>query len=231
MMHPDDGALLRFLDMDTSGYEYDELGEHLGRCSGCSERLEDIRDTICLVAAALSRTDVSVRKRRQRALPRMFAVAATILLAVAVYYTPLRAWVAERARELWSVNEDVDEHVPLTQQEVDARAPSSGSVSFVTTSDVFLIEVTARQETGSLTVTVGPGEMATARIRGDLIDESLFVLPGGIRIVNTTASTTAYFVALPAGVERIEVVIANEGAVVLQPSEAQREWTIPMSAQ
>jgi hypothetical protein len=231
MMHPDDGALLRFLDMDTSGHECDELSEHLGRCSGCSERLEDIRDTMCLVAAALSRTDVSVRKRSQRALPRILAVAATILLAVAVYFTPLRAWVVERARGLWSVSNDVDVQVPLTQQEVDARAPSSGSVSFITTSDVFLIEVTSWQEAGSLAVTVGSGEMATATIRGDLIDESLFVLPGGIRIVNTTASTTAYTVVLPPGVGRIEVQIANEGAVVLQPSDTQRAWTIPMASQ
>jgi hypothetical protein len=230
MTHPDDGALLRYLDMDTARDEYDEVSEHVSHCPSCSERLDDVRDTMSFVAAALARTDTSVRKRNRRTLPRILAVAATILLAVAVYFTPLRAWVAERARELWSANGDVEEPVANSQQTADMPPLSSGSVSFVTTGDVFVLEVTARQVTGTLTVAIGSGEMATATISGDLVDESLYVMPGGLRIVNTTTSTTTYTVALPPGVRRIVVQIANEEAVVLHPSETQREWTVPVAA-
>jgi hypothetical protein len=70
--------------------------------------------------------------------------------------------------------------------------------------------------------------MATATISGELIDESLLVLPDRLRIVNSRASTTTYTVVLPTGMRRIEVVVANENAVLLEPTETRRVWTIPV---
>jgi hypothetical protein len=229
MTHPDEGAFLRFLDMETSRQEFDEMQEHLGRCPACIDRLGDIRDTMSFVAAALSRTDLLARKRKSGTLPRFFAAAATIVLAAAVYFTPLRAWVTDRARELWSVRDDTEVPVDAAQRSVVEFPPSRGIVSFFPTNDVFVLEVTSRQETGSLNVSIGAGEMATATISGDLTDESLFVLPGRLRIVNTTESTTMYTVVLPPGVGRIEVVVAGEVALVLRPSDAQRSWTMPVA--
>ena len=224
MTHPDDGALLRHLDMELTDCEFDEVREHLTRCASCHNRLEEIQSTM----NALSRADTSVRTLRQRLLPRFVAVAASILLAVAVYFTPLRAWVAEQARLRWNTGEETDVSSVHARQDAVTHQPTIGSVSFFPTNEVFVLELTSRQEEGSLTVAFGGGEMATATISGDLVDESLMVLPDRLRIVNSTTSTTTYAIVLPPSVRTIGVTIANENAVVLQPSNAQRTWTIPL---
>ena len=155
MTHPDDGALLRHIDMELNESEFDELREHLSRCASCYNRLEEIQSTMSLVANALSRTDMSVRTRRQRLLPRFVAVAASILLAVAVYFTPLRAWVAEQARQRWNAGEEAEVSSVHAKGETVAPQPTTGSVSFFPANEVFVLELTSRQEVGSLTVAFG----------------------------------------------------------------------------
>lgn len=231
MTHPDDGVLLRHLDMELEGCESDEVTEHLTRCRSCNERLIEIQNTMSIVANALSRTDLTSGTRRQVSLPRMFAVAASILLAVTAYFTPLRAWVLERAQQMWNVGDEAEISYASLPPEPSVSEPTSATVSFEPTSEVFALELSSRQMGGALTVSIGNGGMATATISGELVDESLLVLPGRLRIVNSAASTTTYAVVLPPTVSRIEVIVASEDTVVLRPSLEQQLWTVPVQLQ
>lgn len=228
MTHPDDGVLLRHLDVELVGCESDEVTEHLTRCRSCNERLIEIQNTMSVVANALSRTDMTSGTRRQVSLPRILAVAASILLAVTVYLTPLRAWVVERAQQVWNAGVETDNPSAPPPQRDTAAQPATGSVSFVPANGVFALELSSRQKVGTLTVSIGSSDMATATISGDQLEESFLVLPDRLRIVNSAVSTTTYAVVLPATVGRIDVFVANEDAIMLQPSKTQQEWIVPV---
>jgi hypothetical protein len=229
MTHPDEGALLRYLDGQLLASEIENVQEHLSTCITCAARNEEIRRTLSRVTVALREMDTDPRRSRTRDIRWLAAAAAVVLLALASSVAPVRAWILNRTQALWEAvvaSEGATTTIPDTAHVVE---PTTASVSFVPTTDVFILEVTARQVVGSLTVEIGDNDTATATIAGNGQNEELVVLPNGLRIVNAPGSVATYVVQLPAGLSQIEVALAGEPPVVLDRSGGRREWVIPLA--
>jgi anti-sigma factor RsiW len=194
MTHPDEGALLRYLDGQLLASEIENVQEHLSTCITCAARNEEIRRTLSRVTVALREMDTDPRRSRTRDIRWLAAAAAVVLLALASSVAPVRAWILNRTQALWEAvvaSEGATTTIPDTAHVVE---PTTASVSFVPTTDVFILEVTARQVVGSLTVEIGDNDTATATIAGNGQNEELVVLPNGLRIVNAPGSVATYVV-------------------------------------
>ena len=80
--------------------------------------------------------------------------------------------------------------------------------------DEFVLEFATRQAGGTLTVRPEPGPEVAVEAAG-AGGAPLLVLPGGVRIRNTAASTASYRVALPPAVRRVRVRVGGGAEVVV----------------
>jgi hypothetical protein len=77
--------------------------------------------------------------------------------------------------------------------------------------DPVTIRVATRQAAGgTLTIQAGTEPIVSATITGEANGAELRVLPEGLRITNTRASTAGYLIRVPAGLSRVMVVIGEE---------------------
>lgn len=226
MTHPDDGALLRFLDGQLLLGEAEDVRDHLATCTSCIDRAEEIRRTLRDVAAALQDADAAPRHEGMRNI-KWLAAAALVLLAIATAVAPVRAWFLNRTHELWDalVASDSTALVDETPEVETATA----SVSFVPSTSAFILEVTTLQADGSLTVEIINDSVATASISRNLQSEELLVLPGGLRIINSPSSSAAYVIQLPASLSQIEVIVAGNEPSILDLSGTRRRWLVPIN--
>jgi hypothetical protein len=141
---------------------------------------------------------------------------------------PVRAWILRLPKTLWETVVPSEVTTPIAPDTSLVVEPDEASVSFVPTADVFVVEVTARQLEGSLTIEIVDRDTATATIVGPSNAEELLVLPSGFRIINVPNSVATYAVQLPARLDRIRIVVAGQQVMVLDLSEGRREWFIPL---
>ena len=228
MKHPDDGALLRYLDGQLLAGEEAEVSQHIRTCVACTARQEEIRRTLNTVTDALQRTDAQPRRSRARSIRWPAAVAAGVLLTLTLGVAPVRAWILRLPKTLWETVAPSEVTSPTAPDTSHAVEPDEASVSFVPPAEVFVVEVTTRQLEGSLTIEIVDHDTATATIVGKSNAEELIVLPSGFRIVNALNSVAKYAVQLPARLDQIQVVVADQPAIVLDLSEGQREWVIDL---
>jgi len=227
MKHPDDGALLRYLDGQLLADEEAVVSQHVGTCVECTTRQEEIRRTLNTVADALQLTDARTQGSRGRSIKWPVAIAAGVLLALMLGVAPVRAWVLRLSKTLWETVVPSEVTNPITPDTSLAVEPGEATVSFVPQADVFVVEITTRQLEGSLTIEIVDHDTATATIVGIGDTEEIIVLPNGFRVVNAQNSTAKYVVRLPARLDQINILVAGEPAVLLT-DDSRSEWVIPL---
>lgn len=249
--HASDGDLVRWLDGEADAAERSRTHAHVAMCDACAERLEMFRRRSARLSTLLTETDAPLPAlspplgpvERGRARERRFRVprptasgwlraAAVVLLvaAVALSVDPVRAWVVDRWTDLEAAfTEDAGVPAPIP---VPASESTGGAVvSFVPTGEVFRLTFDHPQAGGELVLRVEDGAQASVQIV-DGAGEMLLVLPGGVRVHNSAASTADYSVRVPAGLEAVRVRIGG-GAAVTYPvgaPGAARRLTIDLAA-
>ena len=166
------------------------------------------------------------RAARRRTVVRWRVAAAIALFAVAaVGVRPVRAWILQAARVLWSAAAGAPHTAPAPP-----RAPGASTVTFTPLSPVFALRVAQAQSSGTLTVETTPAAAASASAGGGQGGAELVVLPDGLRIVNDSGSAASYRVRLPATVARIEVGIGRASPRVLTPHGPGARWVLDLRA-
>lgn len=230
-LHIDDGALVRWMDDECDRTERGTLVAHLETCSDCRGRLGTLRTRADRVRVLLQLTDTTRQgKGRRRPWPLHAVAASLLLLAGGLLVEPVRAWVVDRVVGAWAaVTGGASEtSQPAAAPQAPALPRPEGGVSFVPTGDVFTLEVSARQRTGTLSVSLVQGETARAVVRGGAGDEALVVLPAGLRIENDTDSEADYLIELPAGLAAVRVLVRGEPPRVLDPGTGIAGWRLPL---
>lgn len=247
--HPSAGVLVRRLDGELDDAASARLSRHLLRCAACHERISELESHSREVGRYLRSLEVgegvdAVRLRRAKAavrgaewrhrskvrVRRAWAVAAALAGVMAVSFSaePVRAWVMR--------------YLPIRTVETEAVAPvvtlpsavvgSGGSVvSFQPTGESFELSVEAVQAGGELLIQVLPIERATAQVTSGA-GESLLILPTGLRIENSAASTASYRVTLPTGVGGVVLRVGNAEPRVIAIPDDTRGWrlTVPLGS-
>jgi len=228
MTHPDNGALLRYLDGQLLAEEEEQVSQHVGTCIECTTRQEEINRTLHTVAAALQRTDGRPKQSHTRSIRWPVAIAAGVLLALTFGVAPVRGWILHFPKTMWEVIVSGQGSTPIAPDTSLVVGPNVASVSFVPPAAVFVVEVTTMQSQGTLTIQIVDHDTATATVVGRSNAEEIIVLPSGFRIVNAPGSTATYTVRLPTHLDRIRVVVSGQPDMVLDLSQGRREWVVPL---
>lgn len=162
---------------------------------------------------------------------RAAAVRWRIAAAIAVFgfglslVPPVRAWIAERAREILGIVAPAPE-APATAAAPMLPAPGN-RVTFQPSAEVFTLHVTSRQASGSVTiVTADAGDAAYLADKPG--DAELVVLPDGLRIVTGRDAEASYTVRVPATLKRIQVRIGGEAVRSFVPERAGQRFTVEL---
>lgn len=153
--------------------------------------------------------------------------AGIVLLLVSVsLFEPVRAWMVESARTLFSVLAPAEEPTdPGMEREV-----GTSRVSFIPVETEFLVSVQAFQVSGRLTVVVVEGPRAFGEILGEGAGIDLLVLPGGIEVRNGPGSVAGYTVGVPRSLQRVHVRVGGRdlGIHALGGTEVGDSWSFEL---
>jgi hypothetical protein len=200
--------------------ENDLLGRRAQRLSALLREADPPVPPIAFPAERIARA------ARRRTVVRWRVAAAIALLAIgAVGVRPVRAWILQAARVLWSAAAG-----PRRTAPPPARAPGASTVTFTPLSPVFVLRVAQAQSVGTLTIETTPAAAVSASAGGGQGGAELVVLPDGLRIVNDSAAAASYLVRLPATVVRIEVGIGRASPRVLTPHGPGARWVLDLRA-
>lgn len=202
------------------------VASHIALCSSCTARIGTLRSRLDRLSVVLDETDAvardaaptvtldmlkaraSARKlARARRFPPWLSAAAGVLLCVGVAAAAvpsLRSWISGQ----WSavITHPTRAPRPVATQTTDA----STIVSFVPEEgDQFVIRFDAVPAAGVLDVTSADGRASAEIVRGGANDE-LVVLPGELRIRNSSASTADYRITLPCTVHSLHIEFEDQ---------------------
>lgn len=240
--HPSEGDVIRYLDAELSEAEEHRFRKHLGVCAECAARAEAFAregraasrvlaelpapgpDAVTRARALAAVRRVGRRRRAPGTAHRHtgVAAAAVALLAIGMGVQPVRAWVAD----WWSSLARPDGESPPAVVARPAAAPGEqrSVVAFEPSHAPFVLRIDQRQRAGSLRLEVLEVERASAQIHGGS-EETILVLPAGIRVENAPESAADYVVTLPATLPEIEVVIGGETVARIEPAAEQTPWS------
>lgn len=227
--HVPDGVLLALHDEERSAdLKLDRA--HVEQCPECRARLAVIADrsnrvrTVLAHIAIPSVAEDEFRRRmvatgRRRAASawrrRIWLTGGAIsILAGAAAASPIRHWIGQR---LESRRPPVRSS-PTPQRAIVAptqpQQTSGATVSFAPTGVDFTMRFDSLPEAGLLTARRGAASEISARVESGAGTggDALVVLPGELRVRNTTSSRASYIVSLPVAVTRLRVIIG--GAIV-----------------
>ncbi|HSQ32259.1 MAG TPA: hypothetical protein VLN49_20530 [Gemmatimonadaceae bacterium] len=233
--HPSDGVLLALHDNEREDM-FDEAREteldlghrHLDQCDECRARLAEIaaqsrrvRESLSFIpvpsvtahdfhrrVAVANARRVATRYRR----PAWQAAAAVLVVAAAAAAAatgPIRDWIRHRA-ESPAAAERAPAQSPATTPQAADR--SGATVSFAAAGPEFTVRFDSVPETGALTV----GGTTEADISARVVSgagtggDALVVLPGELRVRNSSRSRANYAVSVPSIVKRLRVIVAGQ---------------------
>ena len=230
--HLEDGELLLLDDVATASSA--PALEHLAMCARCADRLRVLKQHSLRISSLIAEVDLPADFRyptlpaapQARAIPhwwmqRHWQRAAAVLLIVASFAAvpPLRAWtVAWVAKQLAALTgagrhdaAPVAPMAPPVAKDVPQALPidSGATLWFNAEGPEFAFEVVNPQTIGTLTFSPSTRPMMGL----DVVEsggETPLVRERGVRLINGTASTASYRLAVPAGVQRIRVRIGDE---------------------
>jgi hypothetical protein len=218
--HLADGLLLQLIDQQPEAPA--DARRHLDACAHCASRLDKLRDAGTLFRSALP--DVAMpdivlarpkSRRAARLMPVPLAVAATlvVLASAAAATPPVRAWIM---RYLAPEPAVATVTTPPSTAPVPATRSSGIIASFAPTDTSLIIRFDRRQARGTLELTVAGADRISAQAIDGTSAEELFVLPGQLRVVNTTTSVASYRVTVPTSVRTIRVLLGTSEVAVLR---------------
>lgn len=173
-----------------------------------------------------------------------WARAAIIALVVIVSFAtvaPLRAWVMERwsdVREMLGGRDAApapaapasQPAAPASQPAAPEPQPAGGAtVYFTPASGRFVLTVSERQASGTLTLGRAEGSEGTAEVIGGATETPL-VSESGIRILNTHGSTASYRVLLPSSVARVRVRVGGGAPIEVTADELARGRVVNLAS-
>lgn len=239
--HLGDSELLRLVDRDASGWEMDVWGKHVLACDVCASRLSLLQQDAARVSDRLSElplpagfptaveTVAAARTRRhpvaaswRQLQPGLRAAAVVVILLLPfVVSSPLRAMVVDWMERQWEQAIGLLGEGRIEEPGIPTAATESGATVWFTTSAPELqITIKERQRSGELVLMTAETSEGSLELVGAEA-ESTVVTETGIEILNQPRSTASYRLALPAGVDRVRLRIADEPARTLSRSEWQ----------
>ena len=229
LLHPGDVELVQLMDGELPDETSASVRAHIDGCCSCRERIEELEgisgwfhstveetDSAIEVdemarARALSAVRIAARNKteRQPLVPQgWFRAAAAILLIIGggLSVSPLRAWLLDPGGE-----EAVQAPVVAAPVQAAAPADAGARLSFRPVTASFTIELANPQTVGTVTIGRSPTGQASAQIIGGTEQESVMILPSGLRIENAPESTASYRILLPATlVRQFEITSGSE---------------------
>ena len=130
------------------------------------------------------------------------------LLGAGMWAPPVRAWFLE----LFTPAVPEAAQVVPDAVEDDLARRTASTVSFVPSGPVFSIDIASYQAGGSLTIRMGDGDAAAARVTGRAPSDAMLVTGNGIRITNSAVSSAEYTVTVPRTVRRIMVHLGGSAS-------------------
>jgi len=242
--HPSDGDLVRYLDTELSELDERRLRSHLRECAQCAERAEAIASQSRAIAGYIGRTtpggpDAVTRARalasarraslrpRRAWRPLRLAAAACALLVLALTAQPVRAWISDRWDGLRGTRSSAAEVATLPASIVRR----SSVVAFAPRGARFDLQIERFQPDGTLTVEVRDVERATAQVLNGM-NETMLILPSGIRVENRAGSRASYLVTVPADLPLLQVSVAGQAIATVDIDDRALPWsrTFPLTA-
>jgi len=234
--HLSDGDIVALIDGERRlSAGADE--RHLAQCDVCRERRNrfseyssDIREDLSSVSIPIvdesafrARVAEGLKHSRPRGSARRYpawsAAAAAIVLATAAAAatSPARDWL----RSLFD-SRRVTQSAPAQPPIPRPAAPelSGSSVSFAATGAVFTVRLDATPLSGGLVARPAKDDNITATVvsGAGTGGDALVVLPGELRIRNTSAARASYRLDLPRTITRLRLIIADRVAYDGSPS-------------
>ncbi|NIM52596.1 MAG: hypothetical protein GTO22_25685, partial [Gemmatimonadales bacterium] len=211
--HIENGDLIRLLDGECQPEEEEWINRHLRDCTDCRRSAAELEQLSHLFGLALRRGDaaaessegtprrvtgaVGTRSVVRRWTRMRMLRAAAVLLVVAIAASPARAWLVEGWLAIRSLFTEAPQPAqPMEEPSIDV-AEAMAVVTFTAVDSSFSLEVVSTQSRGTVTIAVDSVSSVTARVIGGDGTEELVVLPGGLRIVNSAASTASYEIIVP----------------------------------
>ena len=233
--HPSDGVLLALHDKERDDM-FDEAREaelesgrrHVELCDDCRARLAAIaghstrvREALASIPVPSTTADAFRRRLAQpsgrRAVQRWrrpaWQAAAAVLvvagMAAAAVAGPIRMWLRHRAER--PAAEQRSPTLPPAVTPVESLDRSGATVSFAATGPDFTVRFDSLPDAGVLTVESTTAADITARVvsGAGTGGDAMVVLPGELRVRNSTASRASYAVSVPSSVTRLRVIVAG----------------------
>ena len=239
-LHTGESDLIRVLDGACEPEERAAVEAHLGSCAACADRAATLRGRAARLARVLAEADSPApgssvfpaarlaRARARRAALRWRVAAAAILaLSGTLAVRPVRAWIVEAARAIWTLPARAARGA-RPPAPAPPPADTAGAVVFTPSEGAFGVAVASRQAAGVLVIEAGEGPSATAAVVGDRDAAELLVLPDGLRIGNRPDATASYLVRVPAAA-RVVVRVAGGIPDTLRPLAAGERRELPLA--
>lgn len=228
--HPSDGVLLALHDGErdeTGGAELDAGRRHVERCGDCRARLaviaarsSRVRESLSFIpvpadtTGALRRRVAAASGRRAVPLwrrPAWHAAGGMIVIAgvaAAAATGPVRAWMRHRLESPMERGAPVQPPAAAAPQSVDR---SGATVSFAATGPGFTVRFDSLPVAGLLTVDGTTADEISARVvsGAGTGGDAMLILPGELRVRNSTAARASYAISVPRVVTRLRVIVAG----------------------
>jgi hypothetical protein len=230
--HLDDGELLMLDDAASSSASSADAREHLAGCTRCADRLRVLKQHSRRISSLIAEIDLPADFRYPTlpATPQVRAIhpwwtqrrwqrAAAVLLVIGslAAVPPVRAWtVAWVAKQIAALTgasrRDAAPVTPTVVQDAPQAAPpidSGATLWFDAQGTELTIEVASPQASGTLTFSPSTRPMVGVEVVSGA-GETPLVREHGVRLINSTASTASYRLAVPSGVQQVRVRIGDE---------------------
>ena len=245
--HFDEGDIVRYHDGELEDGDRARVEEHLRACHACRDRVDLFGEQSSVVTETMSRADLPLprlvrsRPARHTARPprlRTWQRAAGIALVVggaAFASQPVRAWMLDRWAGLRDmlpgsqppVPEMAEEAAPVSSEPL--APPNTLSIGFEPTTDSLVLRIATRQTSGEIQTQATDDVKFAAEIIGGG-DETIAVLPNGLFLRNTAASTARYRLHIPAGIRVVVIVIQGELPIRIDREGSSLSQTIDLAA-
>ena len=148
---------------------------------------------------------------------------------------PVRAWMLDRwvgLRDMLPssqppVQEMIEEAAPVSPE--TPAPPNTLSIGFEPTTDSLVLRIATRQTSGEIQTEATDDVKFSAEIIGGG-DETLVMLPDGLFLRNTAASTARYRLHIPAGIRVVVIVIQGELPIRIDREGSSLSQTIDLAA-
>lgn len=238
--HIDDGDLIRLSDGECSPEEAKQIRTHIDNCPECKGNSDTLTDTSAVFSSLLAELeptaplevvrgvdagDSPLSPKTQRlhfVSPRAMRAAAVLAATVLVFAaTPARALFLQGWDVLRSLVTATTSESPISDDVPEVATPEPSSViSFTPRGPTFRLEFMQRPATGTLVLVFDSAATASVGLVGGDGTDGIVLLPGGLRVHNSTSSFGGYQLQLPLSLSSVHVFLAGSVELVIDVKSA-----------